>query len=229
MGYSLLRRDDKRGRRRIATADTRCLSRPTISLPFIAARNVVCRAGRWSLRQSEHAACQSRSRVPYPLGGFSNFYWSFNGDIALHNLLVRRFPCHFPAGRSAGKIFSLPMSRVSRRKAMITTSFSARFGVSGRIFPVFPARQGKRAAPLEAAFVDPRITPGTARQGRPSGGMTSQLCQRNCCGFLAAPCEITTLTRAGPRWFIASSRAPFKSFGSSTKKPLPPKASIIRS
>jgi Fe-coproporphyrin III synthase len=27
----------------------------------------------------------------------------------------------------------------------------------------------------------------------------------------AAPCEITTLTRAGPRWFIASARAPFRS------------------
>ncbi len=48
-----------------------------------------------------------------------------------------------------------------------------------------------------------------------------QLCQRNCCGLRAAPCEITTLTRAGPRWFIASSRAPFRSVGFSTKKPLP--------
>jgi len=34
----------------------------------------------------------------------------------------------------------------------------------------------------------------------------------------------TMLTRAGPRKFIASSRAPRMSFGSLTKKPLPPKA-----
>src|SRR5437667_6675583 len=47
------------------------------------------------------------------------------------------------------------------------------------------------------------------------GRSVAQLCQRNACGFLAAPCEITTLTRAGPRWFIASSRAPRMFFGSS--------------
>jgi hypothetical protein len=41
-------------------------------------------------------------------------------------------------------------------------------------------------------------------------------------GFLAEPCEITTLTSAGPREFIASSRAPFRSFGTLRKKPLPP-------
>src|SRR5262249_14920191 len=29
----------------------------------------------------------------------------------------------------------------------------------------------------------------------------NQLCQRNCCGLRAEPCEITTLTRAGPRKF----------------------------
>src|SRR5262245_11835637 len=57
----------------------------------------------------------------------------------------------------------------------------------------------------------------------------NQLCQRNCCGLRVEPCEITTLTRAGPRKFIASSRAPGRSFGSSTKKPLPPKASITLS
>src|SRR5437899_9064850 len=50
----------------------------------------------------------------------------------------------------------------------------------------------------------------------------AQLCQRNACGLRAAPCESTTLTRAGPRKFIASSRAPRMFFGSSTKKPLPP-------
>src|SRR5260370_931831 len=42
----------------------------------------------------------------------------------------------------------------------------------------------------------------------------NQLCQRNCCGLRAEPCEITTLTRAGPRKLIASSRAPRRSFGS---------------
>jgi hypothetical protein len=50
----------------------------------------------------------------------------------------------------------------------------------------------------------------------------SQLCQRNCWGLRAEPREITTLTRAGLRKFIASSRVPRRSFGSSTKKPLPP-------
>src|SRR5260370_28418633 len=57
----------------------------------------------------------------------------------------------------------------------------------------------------------------------------NQLCQRNCCGLRAEPCEITTLTRAGPRKLIASSRAPRRSFGSSTKKPLPPKAALTLS
>src|SRR5260370_27271758 len=57
----------------------------------------------------------------------------------------------------------------------------------------------------------------------------NQLCQRNCCGLRADPCEITTLTSAGPRKSIASSRAPGRSFGSSTKKPLPPKASMTLS
>src|SRR5262245_16988582 len=57
----------------------------------------------------------------------------------------------------------------------------------------------------------------------------NQLCQRNCCGLRAEPCEITTLTRAGPQKLIASSRAPRRSFGSSTKTPLPPKASITLS
>src|SRR2546430_6182492 len=57
----------------------------------------------------------------------------------------------------------------------------------------------------------------------------NQLCQRKCCGLRAEPCEITTLTRAGPREFIASSRAPRRAFGSSTKKPLPPKPYITLS
>src|SRR5262249_4081584 len=57
----------------------------------------------------------------------------------------------------------------------------------------------------------------------------NQLCQRNCCGLPAEPQEITALTGAGPRKFIAWGGAPRRSFGSSTKKPLPPKASITLS
>src|SRR5262249_35686750 len=56
-----------------------------------------------------------------------------------------------------------------------------------------------------------------------------QLCQANSCALRAEPCEITTLTSAGPRKFIASSRALRISFGFSTSRPLPPKASITRS
>ena len=37
-----------------------------------------------------------------------------------------------------------------------------------------------------------------------------QLCQRNCCGLRAESWESTTLTRAGPRKFIASSSAPLQ-------------------
>src|SRR5215510_14225885 len=48
----------------------------------------------------------------------------------------------------------------------------------------------------------------------------NQLCQRNCCGLRAEPCEITTLTRAGPGKFIASSRAPRRSFGILDKEAL---------
>jgi hypothetical protein len=75
---------------------------------------------------------------------------------------------------------------------------------------------------------------GTDRKGRRRerrGPLISlnQLCHRNCCGLRAEPCEMMTLTRAGPWKFIAASRAPRKSFGSSTKKPLPPKASITLS
>jgi NAD(P)-dependent dehydrogenase (short-subunit alcohol dehydrogenase family) len=56
-----------------------------------------------------------------------------------------------------------------------------------------------------------------------------QLCQRNSCGLRADSWEIRTLTSAGPGKSIASCKAPFRSFGSSMKKPLPPKASIILS
>jgi len=58
-----------------------------------------------------------------------------------------------------------------------------------------------------------------------------QLRQQNCWGFLAEPCENTTLTRRGrgsssPRREPAPAKAggARKSFGSSTMKPLPPGA-----
>jgi hypothetical protein len=60
-------------------------------------------------------------------------------------------------------------------------------------------------------------------------GMKGQLCQRNCWGLRPEPWLSTMLTSAGPRKFIASASAPLMSFGSSTKKPLPPKASMTRS
>src|SRR6185437_15705017 len=53
-----------------------------------------------------------------------------------------------------------------------------------------------------------------------------QLCHLNCCSLRAELCDRTMLTRAGPLNFIASSRAFLMSFGSLTKAPKPPKASI---
>ena len=66
---------------------------------------------------------------------------------------------------------------------------------------------------------------------RPPCGDASadQLCQRNSCCLRTELWEIRTLTRAGPLKAIASSSAALRSFGSSTKIPLPPKASIILS
>src|SRR5262249_44992169 len=64
---------------------------------------------------------------------------------------------------------------------------------------------------------------------RPTSVIWNHWCQRNCCGLRAEPCDSTTLTSAGPGKSIASSSAPRMSFGFSTKKPLPPKASITRS
>ena len=86
----------------------------------------------------------------------------------------------------------------------------------------------------------PRNLQGTAGGDRREGAApcgaapgreasADQLCQRNCCGLRADSWEIRTLTSAGPRKSIASCKAPFRSFGSSMKKPLPPKASIILS
>src|SRR4029077_14288232 len=63
----------------------------------------------------------------------------------------------------------------------------------------------------------------------PSISSRDQLCQRNCCSLRAELCDRTMLTRAGPLNFIASSRAFLMSFGSLTKAPKPPKASIILS
>src|SRR5262249_6128896 len=65
-------------------------------------------------------------------------------------------------------------------------------------------------------------TLGRAVNGAALDLSLDQLCQRNFCGLRAEPCEITTLTRAGPRKFMASSRASRRFLGSSTKKPLPP-------
>jgi hypothetical protein len=111
--------------------------------------------------------------------------------------------------------------------------FLVSFGCRGDFPQIFPdgrkiRRRNAKGRPLRnGPFWVPGSSPGMTYCGAPAA--TSQLCQRNACGLRAAPCEITTLTRAGPRKFIASSSAPFRSFGSSTKKPLPPKASIIRS
>ena len=60
----------------------------------------------------------------------------------------------------AGKMFSLPMSHVNRRKALITKRLSRRVLRFAKIFPVFPARQGKRAAPLEGG---PLWIPGSSQ------------------------------------------------------------------
>ena len=70
---------------------------------------------------------------------------------------------------------------------------------------------------------------GRAGNGPAPWLLLDQLCQANCCALRVEPCDSTTLTRAGPSWAIALSSAPRMSFGSSTKKPLPPNASIILS
>src|SRR5215469_8931197 len=76
---------------------------------------------------------------------------------------------------------------------------------------------------------DPPDEEPRREKARPFDVSLDQLCQANSCALRAEPCEITTLTKAGPRKFIASSSAPRRFFGSSTRKPLPPKASITRS
>jgi hypothetical protein len=81
---------------------------------------------------------------------------------------------------------------------------------------------GRTGPRLEHGYgIRPRAAPVMAR---PCETSADQLCQRNCCGFLAEPCESTTLTRAGLGKFFASSRRPRRSFGSLTKKSLPPGA-----
>ena len=56
-----------------------------------------------------------------------------------------------------------------------------------------------------------------------------QVFQPNCCALRAEFCDSTMLTRAGPLNFIAASSALRMSFGSWTKAPKPPNASIILS
>jgi hypothetical protein len=73
---------------------------------------------------------------------------------------------------------------------------------------------GQRAAPAMA---------------RPFGLSLHYACHLNCCSLRAELCDRTMLTRAGPLNFIASSRAFLMSFGSLTKAPKPPNASITLS
>ena len=91
--------------------------------------------------------------------------------------------------------------------------FSAHFalclGLGERFSLFFPVEQGN---PASSPRADSANFAGR-KKGRPLPErprfvvtpLAPQLCQRNACGFLAEPCEITTLTSAGPRKFIASS------------------------
>jgi len=135
----------------------------------------------------------------------------------------------------AGEYFPWQDHSPNWGKALIRMPFrrALQFGVGRSIFAVFSRGAGKFARAIACRQHKPR----REQKGPPLAGaalfvvtpLAAQLCQRNCCGFLAEPCESTMLTSAGPRWFMASSRAPRMCFGSSTKKPLPPKASMTRS
>src|SRR6185503_3184139 len=89
----------------------------------------------------------------------------------------------------------------------------------GPAIPVDQARRGVMDQSRGAA-------PGMAR---PVGLSLDQACHLNCCSLRAELCDRTMLTRAGPLNFIASSSAFLMSFGSLTKAPKPPKASITLS
>ena len=69
-------------------------------------------------------------------------------------------------------------------------------------------------APVSWAVLGPAIRAPTTGSGSP--GCKVQLCQRNSCALRCEPWLSFTLTSAGPGKFIASSRAPRRSFGSST-------------
>jgi hypothetical protein len=110
--------------------------------------------------------------------------------------------------------------------------FALCFGRGERFSLFFPVEQGN---PELTACRQRKIR--RAQKGPPLVGpalfvatpLAPQLCQRNACGLRAEPWLSTMLTSAGPRKFIASSRAPRMCFGSSTKNPFPPKASMTRS
>jgi hypothetical protein len=147
------------------------------------------------------------------------------------------YPANSLPDALAGEIFPLLRSQPKLLQASDTNAFfgalCALFGVWRAIFPVFSRGAGNPASSPRADSTNF----ARAQKGPPLAGaalfvvtpLAAQLCQRNCCGFLADPCDNTMLTSAGPRWFIASSRAPRMCFGSSTKKPLSPKASMTRS
>src|SRR5215813_13764121 len=78
---------------------------------------------------------------PYPHYGFIN-YLLRNEHCISHLSLLYRFPCQFPAGAMAGKIFSLPTLSPNRRKPLAKSSFSAIRGCRDDFFPDFPAWQG---------------------------------------------------------------------------------------
>src|SRR5262245_2118432 len=130
------------------------------------------------------------------------------------------FPANSLLDALAEEIFSLLRSPPKLVQGSDTNAFfgalCAFFRVGRAIFPVFSRGAGKFARAIASRPPDF----GGGKKGRAGDGaapfvvtpLAAQLCQRNCCGFLAEPCESTTLTNAGPRWFIASSRAPFRSF-----------------
>jgi hypothetical protein len=147
------------------------------------------------------------------------------------------FPSNSLLDALAGEIFPLLRSQPKLVQGSDTKTFfgalCALFGAWRAIFPVFPVEQGNPGSVTALR----RHKLRRAQKGPPLAGaapfvvtpLAPQLCQRNACGFLAEPWLSTMLTSAGPRKFIASSRAPRMFFGSSTKKPLPPKASMTRS
>jgi hypothetical protein len=114
------------------------------------------------------------------------------------------FPANSLLDALAGEIFSLLKAQPKLVQGSDTSAFfgalCALFRAGRPIFPVFSRGAGKpRAHRVSTA----QTSPG-ANRAAPCGAalfvvtpLAAQLCQRNCCGFLAEPCKITTLTRAG--------------------------------